>query len=179
MVDTRLGLKPSYAPSDLVSVQQAGFTEPFLVRSPVIDDLAALRVAAERAGNPIGIAAGYRSYLSQDSLYRRRIQTEGRKMAQAKTARAGHSEHQLGTTLDFKTAGASDVDSSWEAEPAGKWLAENSWKYGFVMSYPAGRTRQTCYWYEPWHYRYFGRERAKKIHASGLTAREYLWKEQH
>lgn len=177
-VDTRLGLKPSYVPPELVSVQEAGFTEPYLVRSLLIDDLGALRAAADRAGNPIGVAAAYRSYASQDSLYRRRIQTEGKTVARAKTARPGHSEHQLGTTLDFKTAEASDVDSSWEAEPAGKWMAANAWKYGFVMSYPAGRTPQTCYWYEPWHYRYFGQALADDIHSSGLTLREFLWQQQ-
>jgi D-alanyl-D-alanine carboxypeptidase len=179
LIDTRYDLKPSYAPPDLVSVEEAGFEAFFQVRSVVIHDLTALREAAEDAASPVGIAAAYRSYYTQDSLFRRRIQTEGHTMARVKTARAGHSEHQLGTTIDFKTAGALDVDSSWEATPAGKWMAANAWKYGFVMSYPAGRTRQTCYWYEPWHYRYFGTERAKKIHDSGLTVREYLWKEQH
>jgi len=179
LVDVRYDLKPSYAPPDLVSVGEAGFQELFQVRSVMIQDLAQMREAAEDDGNPVGIAAAYRSYYTQDSLYRRRIQTEGHARASAKTARPGHSEHQLGTTVDFKTAGALDVDSGWEATPAGKWMAANAWKYGFVMSYPAGRTKQTCYAYEPWHYRYFGRSLAQKIHASGLTVREYLWNEQH
>lgn len=178
LVDTEYGLRPSYAPPDLVSVQQAGFTESLEVRKLVVQDLAALQKAATKAGSPLGMAAAYRSYATQESLYRRRIQTEGHGVARAKTARPGYSEHQLGTTIDFKTAGAVDVDSAWEATPAGKWMAENAWHFGFVMSYPAGGTRQTCYWYEPWHYRYFGRAGAKDIHGSGLTVREYLWEEQ-
>ena len=47
------------------------------------------------------------------------------------------------------------------------------------MSYPKGKTSVTCYAYEPWHYRYVGRTRAAKIRASGLTLREYLWREQN
>jgi D-alanyl-D-alanine carboxypeptidase len=43
------------------------------------------------------------------------------------------------------------------------------------MSYPDGKEKVVCYSYEPWHYRYVGRELAEKIHDSGLTIREYLW----
>src|SRR5207237_2809472 len=77
--------------------------------------------------------------------------------------------------FDFKTEGAADVDRTWESEPAGRWMTENAWRYGFVMSYPRGREDETCYGYEPWHYRYFGRPLAAEIHASGETTREYLW----
>jgi D-alanyl-D-alanine carboxypeptidase len=55
-------------------------------------------------------------------------------------------------------------------------MAANAWRYGFVMSYPRGREDVTCYLYEPWHYRYFGRALAARIHASGLTPREFLWR---
>jgi D-alanyl-D-alanine carboxypeptidase len=43
------------------------------------------------------------------------------------------------------------------------------------MSYPKGKQDRTCYSYEPWHYRYFGRDLAANIHDAGLTTREYLW----
>jgi D-alanyl-D-alanine carboxypeptidase len=59
--------------------------------------------------------------------------------------------------------------------PAGRWLAANSWRYGFIMSYPKGMRRLTCYGYEPWHFRYVGRELASLIHASGEVPRRYLW----
>ena len=62
---------------------------------------------------------------------------------------------------------------------AGAWLRVNAWKYGFVMSYPKGKTAVTCYQYEPWHYRYVGRTRARLIRSSGLTLREFLWREQN
>ena len=59
--------------------------------------------------------------------------------------------------------------------PAGSWLIANSWRYGFVLSYPKDSREVTCYIYEPWHYRYVGRETAALIHESGLTLREWLW----
>jgi D-alanyl-D-alanine carboxypeptidase len=91
------------------------------------------------------------------------------------SARPGHSEHQLGTTLDFTTAPGAPLSSSFGASPAGKWLARNSWRFGFVMSYPKGKQRLSCYGYEPWHFRYVGRDLARRIHASGDVPRVYLW----
>jgi len=76
-------------------------------------------------------------------------------------------------TIDFAAAGSSDFVS--ETTPAGRWLSRNAWKYGWLMSYPKGKSAVVCYRYEPWHYRYYGRELAKQIHDSGLTTREYLW----
>jgi len=54
-------------------------------------------------------------------------------------------------------------------------MKNNAWKYGWVMSYPKDKTDLTCYQYEPWHYRYFGRTVAAAIQASGMTVREWLW----
>jgi len=175
MLDTTYRLPRSYVPPDLVSVQRAGFPGDATTRSFVISDLRALREAAERAGNPIGIIWGYRSYTTQESVFLRSAAVNGSHHALRKAARPGHSEHQLGTAFDFKTEGAADVDRTWESEPAGRWMTENAWRYGFVMSYPRGREDETCYGYEPWHYRYFGRPLAAEIHASGETTREYLW----
>jgi len=62
------------------------------------------------------------------------------------------------------------------ATPAGAWMAEHAWEFGFVMSYPRGSFAQTCYDYESWHYRYVGRALAADIRASGLTPREFLWR---
>ncbi len=52
---------------------------------------------------------------------------------------------------------------------------EHAWRFGFVLSYPQDLTDRTCYAYEPWHYRYVGRDLAAAIHDSGLTPRRYLW----
>ncbi|HET7181958.1 MAG TPA: D-alanyl-D-alanine carboxypeptidase family protein, partial [Candidatus Limnocylindrales bacterium] len=75
--------------------------------------------------------------------------------------------------IDFAAAGSTKFVN--EATATGKWLAKHGWEFGWLMSYPKGKTDVTCYRYEPWHYRYLGRDLAKKIHDSGLTIREYLW----
>lgn len=177
LVDTTFRLPAEYEPPDLVSAEAAGFAGPFLVRELVIEDLAALRAAADAAGNPIELAAAHRTYEQQDALFRQRVAELGEAEARRVAARPGHSEHQLGTTVDFKTAGAEDVDLTWASTPAGAWTIRHAHEYGFVLTYPEGETDATCYRYEPWHYRYFGRERAAAIVQSGLTVREFLWRE--
>jgi D-alanyl-D-alanine carboxypeptidase len=71
-------------------------------------------------------------------------------------------------------AGSGELVPAFGDSPTGRWLLANSWRYGFVVSYPEGQTDRSCYSYEPWHLRYFGRELARSIHESGLTPREYL-----
>jgi D-alanyl-D-alanine carboxypeptidase len=175
ILDTTFRLPRSYVPPDLVSVEKAGFPGPQTARSFVMADLRRLREAAEQAGHPIGIIWGYRSFSTQVSVFEHSVAVNGSQHAVSHAARPGHSEHQLGTVFDFKTEGAADVDRTWESQPAGRWMAENAWRYGFVMSYPRGREDETCYGYEPWHYRYFGPPLAAAIHGSGETTRRYLW----
>ena len=176
LLDTTFALPEDYRPPELVQVAEAGFESQEMVRAIVIPDLTALRKAADKAGNPVDVLVAYRSFLRQQQLFQEHVREVGRKEALAKTARPGHSEHQLGTTVDFRTKGQLDVGEDWGSEPAGAWMAANAWKFGFILSYPADREDVTCYSYEPWHFRYFGRTLAAKIHASGLTPREYLWR---
>ncbi len=178
LVDTRYRIPKVYVPPGLKPISKAGFKGSLLVRGELIDDLAALREAAAKHGTPIDVVAAYRSYEGQESLFKRRVGELGRQAALAKTARPGHSEHQLGTAVDFKSAGQRDVTESWDRTPTGEWATENAWRFGFVQSYPRGLEDATCYGNEPWHYRYFGRTLAEQIHRSGLTVREFLWNEQ-
>lgn len=177
LVDTVFRLPADYVPADLVPLNRAGFDDDRLIRQVVIDDLTALREAAEAAGNPLEVQSAYRSYAYQEQTFAFWVAQDGREAALASSARPGHSEHQLGTALDFRSAGGAApwdlVD--WGDTPAGAWMLENSWKYGFVVSYPAGTRDITCYIYEPWHYRYVGRDVAGQIHESGVTPREWLW----
>jgi hypothetical protein len=54
-------------------------------------------------------------------------------------------------------------------------MGANAWRFGFVMSYPRGAIAETCYEYEPWHYRYVGRWTAARIHDAEVTLRSWLW----
>ena len=90
------------------------------------------------------------------------------------TAIPGTSEHHTGYALDIVSAKNTTLDKSQENTPEQQWMMKNSWKYGFILRYPEGKTHITGIYYEPWHYRYVGKEAAKEIYESGLTFEEYL-----
>jgi D-alanyl-D-alanine carboxypeptidase len=128
-------------------------------------------------GGPLQIASAYRSYATQQAVFDGWVATSGYDAALRKSARPGHSEHQLGTTIDFTSLGGRPPweYADWGATPAGAWMAANAWEHGFVMSYPRNSFGAVCYDYEPWHYRYVGRDIAWQVRISGLTLREWLW----
>jgi D-alanyl-D-alanine carboxypeptidase len=175
LLDVQFSLPKRYRPPDLTLVSEAGFASELRIRRLVVPDLAALRAAAAEAGHPVEVLAAYRSFEEQRALFEERKEQFGYDRSLDKTARAGHSEHQLGTAIDFKTAGATDVTQAWGDEPTGRWMARNAHLFGFLLSYPEGRRGVTCYPYEPWHFRYVGRSLALQVHRSGLTLRQYLW----
>lgn len=174
VVDTGRHLPADFAPADLVEVTEAGFDSRDRVRQFVIPDLAALREGASANGTPIAVISGYRSFAYQDELFRERSAQLGEQAAVIETARPGHSEHQLGTAVDVLDRGTAELTTAFGATPAGRWVADNAPRYGFVVSYPEDARDRTCYEYEPWHLRYLGRDVAAEVHASGLTPREWM-----
>jgi zinc D-Ala-D-Ala carboxypeptidase len=174
VIDPAHRLAPEFEPDDLVSVSEAGFPSRDQVRSIVIPDLAGLRAAAEANGTPLVIVSGYRSYSYQEDLFENRVEQVGEAEAARRTARPGHSEHQLGTALDVLDPGAGDLTTAFAATPQGQWLAANAHAYGFVISYPDGASDRTCHEYEPWHLRYVGPPTAAAIRNAGLTPREWM-----
>lgn len=180
LLDPLYKLPETYNPPDLVSSTTVADITDKEVRALVVDDLKALLTAAAQNGTPLDLQSAYRSYAYQKSTFDYWVGLEGEEAALKSSARAGHSEHQLGTAIDFKSRGGPapwDLED-WATTPGGAWLAENAYRYGFVMSYPKGKEELTCYIYEPWHYRYLGREAATQHRASGLTLREWLWEQQ-
>ncbi len=177
LLDTIYRLPSGYAPGDLVDTSAAGLNGGYAVRGFVVGDLREMVAAARAAGAPLEVVSGYRSFAKQQGTFQHWVDVGGYGDALRASARAGHSEHQLGTTLDLTSEGGSAPweYGDWGATPAGAWVAENSWRYGFVVSYPGGSFSRTCYSYEPWHVRYVGRERAAWVARSGLTLREALW----
>ncbi|HEX2194823.1 MAG TPA: M15 family metallopeptidase [Candidatus Limnocylindria bacterium] len=182
LVDWLLRVPRNYVPPDLVPVSEAGIAGPGLIREVAIDDLRALAQAAAANGTPIEVNSPYRSYREQVASFNGWVAVDGYEDAMTYSQRPGHSEHQLGLAIDFQALGGpSALDGDWYTTPTGRWMFDNAWRYGWVLSYPRGEggalfSRATCFHYEPWHYRYLGREIARKVHRSGLTIREYLWK---
>lgn len=177
LLDHQYALASTYAPQDLVDVKDIGVAGKGQVREVMAADLKAMAKAARKAGAPIEVHSAYRSYEKQVLTYSNWESVSGSSHAKVSSARAGHSEHQLGTAIDVRSQGTA---SPWEAgywgdTKAGTWMADNAWKYGFIMSYPDGESDQTCYMHEAWHFRYVGLDMALVVEESGLTLREFLW----
>jgi D-alanyl-D-alanine carboxypeptidase len=178
VLDRTYSLAADYVPPDLVAAETAGFigaSADKLVREIVLADLARMREAWEAEGLDIEIESAYRSFASQAATFDAWVARLGYAAALVRTARPGHSEHQLGTALDVTSEGWSGRLGDWAIESAeGAWMAAHAWEYGFVMSYPADAIAATCFGYEPWHYRWIGVDAAAEHRASGLALREYL-----
>lgn len=115
------------------------------------------------------VVSGFRDYWSQQAIFQRYVDRDGYEEAVTYSAKQGHSEHQTGYTMDLDS-----LYESYGDTPEGKWLAENCWKYGFIIRYPKGKEDITGYTYEPWHVRWVGTSTAKMIYDSGLCLEEFF-----
>jgi LAS superfamily LD-carboxypeptidase LdcB len=179
LVNKEYTLGSEYAPSDLVSAANSGIRkgQQYMLRNVVINDLAELVNAAKNDGIDLSMRSGYRSYQTQVSTYQYWLRHNKNVVDDADkiSARAGHSQHQLGTAVDFSTSEIQDgIGGRFQNTKAAKWLAENAWKYGFVISFPKGYESITGYNYESWHYRYIGKANAQEMINSGEILEIYL-----
>ncbi len=161
-VDKQVALPSGYAPSDLVPFGNSQ------VRSVIVSDLNAMISAAGAEGITLTVVSAYRSYETQRSVFESYVQQEmangySREEAEARvntySARPGHSEHQLGTAIDFNSVDNNYWQTS-EGQQIKSWLEQHADKYGFVLSYPTdpNNLKKTGYVYEPWHYRHVGKD---------------------
>lgn len=179
----RLVTKVHALPSDLVpetltllpsEIVIAGGGSSFLAAA-ALDALEEMLEAARSAGHDIRVRSAYRSYAEQVTTHEYWTNALGEEEAARRSARPGHSEHQLGVAVDLTSASV-----GWELEPEfgetaeGRWLSLNARRFGFVESYPDGAEEITGYRYEPWHLRYIGRTHAEWLRQSGLTLTAYL-----
>ena len=155
IVNKTYSLPASYNPGGLLPETQAAFAE--------------MQEAAKADGYTLTSASDFRSYETQETLYNNYVARDGKEAADTFSARAGHSEHQSGFTIDVNYAG-----DDFNTTPEAKWLADNCWKYGFIIRYPLGKEAATGFKYESWHIRYVGKELAQKITESGKCLEEYF-----
>lgn len=143
-----------------------GYMEPTAYEwfTKMVDD-------AREEGLRLYCVSAYRSYAYQGSLYQRYVKRDGQAAADTYSARAGSSEHQTGLAVDINTASRL---AHFENTAQYQWLSENSWKYGFILRYPQGKSDITGFTFEPWHYRFVGLETAQAVYESGLTYDEYV-----
>lgn len=146
-------------------------------------DLEAMLAACRAAGLSPVLCSAYRTQEKQTDLYENLV---GKRMAQGlsredaeaqaakEVARPGTSEHQLGLAVDIVDASYQLLDTHQEDTPVQQWLMEHCWEYGFLLRYPPDKGAVTGIIYEPWHYRYVGRDHAQAIGQSGLCLEEFL-----
>lgn len=149
----------------------------------IYDDLIAMLQSAKSEGlNPL-ICSSYRTNEKQEQLYQNKVSeylSQGYSKVEASdkaafwVARPGTSEHQLGLAVDIVSTKNQRLDRSQENTVEQQWLIQNSWKYGFVLRYPTNKNSITGVGYGPWHYRYVGKEHAKKINELGVCLEEYV-----
>lgn len=139
-----------------------------------------MQAAAKLDGINIYIASGFRSYRTQNRLYNNYVARDGKAKADTYSARPGHSEHQSGLAFDICSHDLDGQDacinSNFDNTNQAKWLAQNAYKYGFILRYPKGKTNETGYKYESWHFRYVGTDLSTKLYNNGdwLTMENYF-----
>ena len=179
LVNKQYKLPSSYAPKDLVKASKSGIRrgENYYLRSIVIPDLTRMITDAKSEGVDLSIVSGYRSYQTQIDTYNYwlKMNNGNTSLVDTFSARAGHSQHQLGTAIDFSTNEIGDkLGDEFSNTKASKWLSQNAYKYGFVISYPKGYENITGYKHESWHYRYIGLENAQNMINLGKILELYL-----
>ncbi|QSX07011.1 M15 family metallopeptidase [Sedimentibacter sp. zth1] len=183
VVNKQRNLDEKYVPEDLVTLTDV----PTCLANPEVNQLKkeaadALTDLFEKAKEELDIQlyarSGYRSYNTQVSLYNGYVTNHGQEAADTFSAKPGQSEHQTGLAMDITSETVNlQLTEDFGDTDEGKWINENSYKYGFIVRYPKGKESITGYMYEPWHIRYIGKELAKKVYESELTLDEYLFGE--
>ena len=171
-------LPAGYAPADLVWSAAGGSAPqgPQAVRRLVLPDLEAMLAAARADGVVLGPLSGYRSYSSQATLFDAGVQQQlargapdhgaAEALANRFRARPGHSQHQLGTTLDLTSPEAGNaLGPRFAGSRAAQWVRERAWEFGFVVPYTESGEARTGYAPEPWHVRWVGRDLAALLMA--------------
>lgn len=169
-------LAPGFVPGDLVDAPvPVAVREGIRVRAEVLQAATDMINEARKENLHISLVSGFRSYQEQDGLYNGYVRQMGQAQASRISALPGHSEHQLGTAIDFSSPSNNfALSERFGATPEGRWMADNAVRFGFLLSYPADKEQETGYAFEPWHYRYVGQPTAAQVKATGLTLTEYL-----
>lgn len=128
---------------------------------------------ASREGYSLRGASAYRSINYQVDVYNRYLRRDPQEIVDTYSARPGFSEHHTGRTIDLDT-GYSSM-SEFENTKEAQWVAENAYKYGFIVRYPEGKEEITGYMYEPWHITYVGTDISTKMKEFGIDTLEEYW----
>lgn len=145
-------------------------------------DLCQMLTDAGKKGYSYWIASGYRSAMKQQKLVDQDVQAamnqglsydDALEKTYEETMPAGYSEHQTGLALDILSSSNLDMDVTQENTEENRWIKEHCYEYGFILRYPKDKENVTKISYEPWHFRYVGKEAAKYMKENQLTLEEF------
>ncbi len=160
-------LPDTYAPARLVEIpNESKYNEkqPIQIIPEVLPYLKRMIDKANDDDIALYVDSGYRSFNTQVALKEQYKITYGAGTANSFSADQGYSEHQLGTTIDLITKGTGGQLEGFDKMPAYKWVTDNAYRYGFVLSYPKNNG---YYIFEPWHWRFVGVKLATDLHKKG------------
>lgn len=148
----------------------------------ILEDLLAMMQAAKDDGIDLNIASPYRDYNTQKYLFDKKMDKylakglsymDAYRVASTIVTAPNASEHQLGLAIDFNSSTYQSLNSGFAKTDTGKWLKKHCAEYGFILRYPEGKEYITGIIYEPWHFRYVGKEAAQFITQQGITLEEF------
>ncbi len=148
----------------------------------ILEDLLAMMQGAKDDGVDLVICSPYRDYNRQTYLFKKKINSymnlgmsymDAYKTASLRVTSPNASEHRIGLAIDFYSSTYKSLNAGFAETETGKWLAEHSWEYGFILRYPEGKEYITGIQYEPWHFRYVGLEAATVITNKDITLEEF------
>jgi len=174
LIDKEHSITEEYNPQDLISLNNASFEvtrNDLYLRYETYLALEEMAAAAREDGVRLIAASAYRSVEYQRNLFNRYVTQMGQREAERVSARAGHSQHHLGSTVDFYP-----ISSAFSRTAENRWLLQNAAVYGFSLSYPEGLEHITGYIYESWHYRYVGARLAVFINTYFNGIQQYALK---
>lgn len=166
-----------FAPEGTVWAEGVQRTGTERMRPDVAAALSQLVAAARADGaGEIGVNSAFRSYDYQVSNHAGFVRQLGRADAEAISARAGHSEHQTGLAVDVVACASScgSIDD-FAGTTQAQWVADNAWRFGFIVRYDQGETGATGYEWEPWHLRFVGADLAAAYTDGGYRTLEQFF----
>jgi len=174
LVDKERALGEDYTPDDLIQLRNGSYRvsrNDLFLRSKAVISLEEMAAAARAEGLTLLASSAYRSYSYQVEVYSRWVRQLGQAAADRVSARPGHSQHQLGTTIDFGS-----ISNEFADTREGIWLTANASRFGWSLSYPREYERITGYSWESWHFRYVGKDIAAFIENYFDGIQQYAFK---
>lgn len=175
LVNRDFAITADYVPCDLTKPKVEGGGETTMLRAEAAKALEEMFAAAkEEEGYRLVAVSGYRSYGRQASIHERKIKSVGKKEALRVSAPPGCSEHQLGLAMDLGCKNSLSLSAKFGETREGQWVAENCWRFGFIIRYKAEWEDVTGYMDEPWHIRYVGPDHAARIQKMNVPFEYYI-----